>query len=100
MEIPLQSVEKTMVKQVVVLQPMAYPGRADLHPAACGGPHATAGGCTLKEAVACGEPTLEQVLLGDIQGRRVRWKENQRPQPLFSIPQHCSESGVRLSLGG
>ncbi|KAK4806141.1 hypothetical protein QYF61_001064 [Mycteria americana] len=51
---------KTMVRQVVPLQPMEVHSRADIHPAACGGPHAKASGCALKEAAACGEPMLEQ----------------------------------------
>ncbi|GAB0206332.1 hypothetical protein GRJ2_003178200 [Grus japonensis] len=51
---------KTMVTQVVPLKPMEVHGGADIHPAACGGPHAGADGCALKEAAAGGEPTLEQ----------------------------------------
>ncbi|KAK4810494.1 hypothetical protein QYF61_004274, partial [Mycteria americana] len=38
-EIPLQPVEKTMVKQIVPLQPMEVYGGADIHSAAHGGPH-------------------------------------------------------------
>lgn len=37
-EILPQRVEKTMVEQVVVLQPMEDHIRAHIHPAACGGP--------------------------------------------------------------
>jgi len=33
---------------------------ADIYPAAHGGPHATSGGCTLKETTAQGEPIAEQ----------------------------------------
>ena len=51
-DIPLQPMEKTMVMQGVPLEPMEDHGGADLHTAACGGPHARAGGCTLKEAAA------------------------------------------------
>ncbi|KAK4810779.1 hypothetical protein QYF61_008751, partial [Mycteria americana] len=50
-EILLQPVVKTMVRQVVPLQPMEVHSGADIHPAACGGPQARAGGCALKEAV-------------------------------------------------
>ncbi|KAK4810932.1 hypothetical protein QYF61_013340 [Mycteria americana] len=46
-EIPLQSVVKTMVKQVVPLQATKDHGGTDIHPAALGGPHARAGGCAL-----------------------------------------------------
>ncbi|GAB0193217.1 epimerase family protein SDR39U1 [Grus japonensis] len=49
-EIPLQPVEKTMVRQAVPLQPMEDDGGAEIPPAARGGPHARAGGCP-KEAV-------------------------------------------------
>ncbi|KAK4810783.1 hypothetical protein QYF61_008755 [Mycteria americana] len=44
-EIALQPVVKTMVRQVVPLQPMEVSSGADVHPAVCGGPHARAGGC-------------------------------------------------------
>jgi len=47
-EVPLQPTEKTMVTQVVPLQPMEY-HRYPL--AAHEGPHTRAGGCALKEAV-------------------------------------------------
>jgi len=30
---------------------MEFHSGADIHPAACGGPHTVAGGCALKEAV-------------------------------------------------
>ncbi|GAB0204871.1 hypothetical protein GRJ2_002952700 [Grus japonensis] len=50
-EIPLQPVEKTMVRQAVPLQPMEDDGGAEIPPAAHGGPHARAGGYALKEAV-------------------------------------------------
>ncbi|GAB0175634.1 hypothetical protein GRJ2_000028600 [Grus japonensis] len=49
-EIPLQPLEKTMVRQAVPLQPMEDDGGAEIPPAAHGGPHTRAGGC-LKEAV-------------------------------------------------
>jgi len=39
---------------------MEVHGGAEIHTAAHGGPHATAGGHTLKEVAACGEPTLEE----------------------------------------
>ncbi|KAK4810940.1 hypothetical protein QYF61_013348 [Mycteria americana] len=82
-EIPLQHVVKTMVKQVVPLQPMEVHSGADIHTAACGGPHARAGGYAPKEVVipwrACagagswqdlwpcgGDPTLEQVFCKDL----------------------------------
>ncbi|PKU47904.1 hypothetical protein llap_1820 [Limosa lapponica baueri] len=52
-ELPLQLV----AKQVVPLKP--YTGE-DVHTAAQGGPHATAGGHVLKEAAACEEPMHEQ----------------------------------------
>jgi len=35
---------------------------ADIDTAACGGPHASAGGCSLKEAAAHGEPMQEQTV--------------------------------------
>jgi len=46
---------KAMVRQAVALQPMEVHGGADTQPAAHGGPHATAGGCAVKEAVALWE---------------------------------------------
>ena len=49
-EIPLQPVVKTMVRQAVPLQPMEGLQWSRYPPAACGGPHAGAGGCP-KEAV-------------------------------------------------
>ena len=52
--------ERTTVKEVVPLQPMEDHIGADIHNAVHGGPHATAGGYTLKEAAAHGGPTLEQ----------------------------------------
>ena len=45
-QIPLQPAVKTMVTQAVPLQPTEVHGRADVHPAADGGPLARAGGCT------------------------------------------------------
>ena len=59
-EIPLQPVVKTMVTQVVPLQPVEDCGGADIHTAAHGGTHTAAGGYDLKEAAACGEPMQEQ----------------------------------------
>jgi len=44
----------------ILLQPMDGHSRADIHTAACGGPHGGASGCTLKEAAAHGEPMPEQ----------------------------------------
>ncbi|GAB0181680.1 EH domain-containing protein 4 [Grus japonensis] len=49
-EIPLQPMEKTMVRQAVSLQPMEDDGGAEIPPVARGGPHTGAGGCP-KEAV-------------------------------------------------
>jgi len=49
-EIPLQPMLKTVLRQAVPQQPMEVHGRADIHHAACGRPHAGAGGCALKEA--------------------------------------------------
>ena len=46
-EIPLQPVEKTMVRQAFPLQPMAVNGGADIHTAAHGGLHNRAGGHAL-----------------------------------------------------
>lgn len=60
-EIPLQPVEKTMVVQIVPLQPMEVNGGADIYIEVCGGPHDGAGGHALKEAEAHEEqPTWEQ----------------------------------------
>jgi len=59
-EIPLQPIVKTMVTQVVPLQPMDDHGGADVHTASCGGPHAGACGYALKAITACREPTLGQ----------------------------------------
>jgi len=50
-EICLQTIMKTVVKQVVPLQPMEVHSGADIHPAAHRGPHVREGGCALKEAV-------------------------------------------------
>ncbi|KAK4818202.1 hypothetical protein QYF61_008586 [Mycteria americana] len=50
-EIPLQPVEKTMVKQVAPLQSMEVHDGADIHSEVHGGPPARADGCVLKEAV-------------------------------------------------
>ncbi|GAB0186311.1 hypothetical protein GRJ2_001096400 [Grus japonensis] len=58
-EIPLQPLEKTMVRQAVSMQSMEDDDGAEIPPAAHGVPHAGAGGCP-KEAVAHGKPTLEQ----------------------------------------
>jgi len=60
-EVLLWPVERIMVKQAVLLQPMVYHGEADLHAAAHEGDHSGAGGSALKEAVARGEPLLEQI---------------------------------------
>ncbi|GAB0209984.1 acid sphingomyelinase-like phosphodiesterase 3b [Grus japonensis] len=67
-KIPLQPMVKTMVKQAVPLQPMEVNSGADIHPAACGGPHTGAGGCALKEAVTLWREdlTLEQVCWQDL----------------------------------
>lgn len=46
-----------MVTLVVPLKPMEVPVRTDIYTAAHRGPHAGAGGCVLKEAVAHEEPT-------------------------------------------
>ncbi|KAK4815938.1 hypothetical protein QYF61_010195 [Mycteria americana] len=62
--IPLQPMEKIMVKQVVPLQPMVNHSGADIHPAACGGPQAGTGGCTLKKAAVPEEPALHRLLAG------------------------------------
>jgi len=51
---------KTTAKQVVPLQPMDVHSGAHIHTAAHGGRHAGADICDLKEAVAHGEPTMEQ----------------------------------------
>ncbi|KAK4806858.1 hypothetical protein QYF61_012587 [Mycteria americana] len=51
---------KTMVMQVVPLQPMEVHSGADIHTAAHGGPHAGAGGYALKEVAARGESMLGQ----------------------------------------
>ncbi|KAK4811165.1 hypothetical protein QYF61_019796 [Mycteria americana] len=59
-EIPLQPVVKTMVRQAVLLQPMEVNSGADIHPAACEGPHVGAGGCARRRLWPCGEPALEQ----------------------------------------
>lgn len=55
-EILLQSMVKTMVTQVVPLQPTEDQTRAD--PVACGGTHTGAG--ALKEAAAHGKPMPEK----------------------------------------
>jgi len=50
---------KTMVMQVVLLCPGVLQldrGGADVHTAACGGPHVSVGGCALKEAAVHGKP--------------------------------------------
>lgn len=51
---------KTMVKEVVPLQPMEDNSGADIHTPVCGGPHAAVGGYALKEAAAHGDNRLEQ----------------------------------------
>ena len=56
-EIVLQPVMKTMVRQVVALQPMEAHGGAHTHTAAHGGPHNAVSECALKAAVIHGEPT-------------------------------------------
>lgn len=50
---------KTTVMQVVPLQPAEDHAGADIHPAACRGPHAIASEHALMEAAARGEPTQE-----------------------------------------
>ncbi|OPJ78850.1 hypothetical protein AV530_000021 [Patagioenas fasciata monilis] len=57
-EIPLKSVEKTMVTQAVILQPMEDHAEADIHPVAHGDSMMQLVDA-LKEAAACGEPMLE-----------------------------------------
>jgi len=51
---------------------------ADIHTAACRGPHARTGRCALKEAAARGEPTLQQVYPEILQGKSVSRKEEQK----------------------
>jgi len=50
-----------MVMQAVLLQPMEGHAGAVTHPAAHGAPHTAAGRDSMKESVACGELTVEQV---------------------------------------
>jgi len=54
------------VKQVVPLQPVDDHGGGNVHTAARGGPHATAGGDPLKEAAAHGEPIQSRLLAGAV----------------------------------
>lgn len=56
----LQPVDKTMVGQVVPLQPTGNHRGAEIRTAAHRGPHATAVRCALKEAAACQGPVPEQ----------------------------------------
>ena len=58
-EVPLQPVVRTMVKQVVPLQSTNVHSGVDTHPAACGGPHAGAGGCAPKGDAVHGGPTQD-----------------------------------------
>jgi len=59
---PLQPMERTMVTQVVPLQPREDHSGAAIHPAAYGGPHTAAGTSALKDAASHGEEAmLEQV---------------------------------------
>lgn len=51
---------KTLVDQVIPLQPMEKHTRQDIHMAVCGGPQAGAGGCVVREAAAHGQPTQEK----------------------------------------
>ncbi|PKU42447.1 hypothetical protein llap_7247 [Limosa lapponica baueri] len=59
---PLQPMEKTVVKQVVLLQLMDDHSGADIHTAACGEPHTGAGGRALKEAAAHEKPFRSRFL--------------------------------------
>ncbi|PKU43584.1 hypothetical protein llap_6105 [Limosa lapponica baueri] len=65
-QISLQPVVKTMVMQVVSLQPMVDYNGAGIHTAACGGPHAGPGIYVLKETASHKEPTQEQVFFQDL----------------------------------
>lgn len=56
----LQPVDKTMVGQVVPLQPTGNHRGAEIHTAAHRGLHATVVRCALKEAAACQGPVPEQ----------------------------------------
>lgn len=60
---PLQTVVKTVGRQAVPFQPMEVQVGVHIHTAAHGEPHVTAGGHILKEATACGEPTLEEAMV-------------------------------------
>ncbi|GAB0206305.1 zinc finger and BTB domain-containing protein 5 [Grus japonensis] len=72
---------KTMVKQVVPLQPMEDHGGAAIHPTAHRRPQTTAGGHAPKGAAACAVPTLEQVF-----GRTcILWREEPIESPFGSI---------------
>jgi len=62
-ESPLQTVEKTMVRQAMPLQPMESHGGGDIDPAASRRPHDGAGACDLKESAAPVEVMLEQALV-------------------------------------
>lgn len=57
-EKPAEPVERPVVEQVVLLQPMVSHSAADLHAAAHGGACGGAGGPGLEEAAAYGEPLL------------------------------------------
>ena len=59
---PLRPVVRTMVKQVVPLQPVEYRSEAGFHAAARGGDHSGVGGPAPTEAAACGRPLPEQIL--------------------------------------
>lgn len=59
-EIPLQPLEKTMLEQVVPLQPREIHSGADIHPVTHGRLQAKAGRCALKETVTLWRPMLDQ----------------------------------------
>jgi len=77
-EIPLQPIEKTMVKQAVFLQPLEDHIRADFYPATRAGCHTRASGCTLKEAAAHRHSMLEQA-----PGRTCNPEEHMQEQVLW-----------------
>lgn len=61
-EIPLQPIVKTMVKQVVYLQPVEVHGVADICTPICDETYASTGRHVLKESAAQGELTQKQAL--------------------------------------
>ncbi|GAB0207045.1 epimerase family protein SDR39U1 [Grus japonensis] len=81
-EIPLQPMVKTIVRQVVPLQPMEVHSGADIHPAAHGGPHKGAGVCALKEAVT---PWRLCAGAGSWQELRPRREEQSVPEGLYPM---------------